>query len=188
MENNADKKQYSISAFCDKTDKMIAQALTAFNNKNQMPVIACIGSDIVLGDSLGPLVGTFLTKMNLPCYIYGTLNSTITAKDVTCIKKQLKLLHPNCFTIAIDAAVGEADDVGLIKAANQSLKPGLGVNKKLGAIGDCSIIGVVAEKSDKNYNLFNTTRLNLIYKMAEKIADGIEKFILETKAQNERYA
>ena len=39
------------------------------------------------------------------------------------------------------------------------------------------LIGVVATKSNNNYNLFNLTRLNLLYKMAENIASGIEKYI-----------
>ena len=76
-----------------------------------------------------------------------------------------------------DAAVGDPDDVGLIRVMDKGLKPGLGVDKKLGTIGDLSIIAVVAAKSLQNYNLFNLTRLNLIYKMAETIASGIEKYI-----------
>ena len=60
---------------------------------------------------------------------------------------------------------------------NRGLKPGLGVDKELDMIGDISIIGIVASKSLKNYNLFNLTRLNLVYKMAEKIASGIENYI-----------
>jgi hypothetical protein len=54
--------------------------------------------------------------------------------------------------------------------------PGLGVNKNLGQIGDISIIGVVAGKSVKNKELFNLTRLNLVYNMAENIANGIEEY------------
>lgn len=86
-------------------------------------------------------------------------------------------MHPDCITIAIDAAVGSADDIGLIKVTNRGLKPGLGVDKNLGVIGDISIIGIISEKSHKNYSLYNLTRLNLVYKMAEKISDGIEEYI-----------
>lgn len=88
-------------------------------------------------------------------------------------------MHPSSTTIAIDAAVGNTDDIGLIRVVNKGLKPGLGVEKNLGVVGDISIIGVVSGKSLKNYNLFNLTRLNLVYKMAEQIADGIEKYINE---------
>ncbi|MBQ8406328.1 MAG: DUF1256 domain-containing protein, partial [Clostridia bacterium] len=73
----------------------------------------------------------------------------------------------------IDAAVGENGDVGLIKLTDAPLKPGAGANKKLGAIGDISILGIVAEKSLLSYGIFNTTRLALVYSMAEKISEAV---------------
>jgi putative sporulation protein YyaC len=89
----------------------------------------------------------------------------------------LKQMHPSCITIAIDAAVGNADDIGLIRVLNKGLRPGLGVDKKLEVVGDVSIIGIVTTKSLQNYNLFNLTRLNLVYKMAEVISSGIKEYI-----------
>ena len=90
-------------------------------------------------------------------------------------------MHPGSIAVAIDAAVGNSEDIGLIRVINRGLKPGLGVDKNLGVIGDISIIGIVAGKSASNYNLFNLTRLNLVFKMAEKIADGIEKYLADIK-------
>lgn len=181
---NNDKETFSFNAFNDNSEKSIGNALISCNKKLQTPIIICIGSDLVLGDSLGPLVGTMLTRRNVNAYIYGTLNSPITAKEINCAKLHVKMLHPESFIVAIDAAVGNPEDIGLIKVSDKGLKPGLGVNKNLGVIGDCSIIGVVAEKSTQNYNLFNLTRLNLIYKMAERIADGVEKFLVEYNQKN----
>lgn len=181
---NNDKETFSFNAFNDNSEKLIGNALISCNKKLQTPIIICIGSDLVLGDSLGPLVGTMLTRRNVNAYIYGTLNSPITAKEINCAKLHVKMLHPESFIVAIDAAVGNSEDIGLIKVSDKGLKPGLGVNKNLGVIGDCSIIGVVAEKSTQNYNLFNLTRLNLIYKMAERIADGVEKFLVEYNQKN----
>lgn len=175
---------YSFSAFNEHVSEAIGDAITACNKRDKKPVIACVGSDLVLGDSLGPLVGTLLVKKNVPAYIYGTLNSPITAKEISCVKTHLKMLHPNSFTVAIDAAVGDSNDIGLIKVSDRGLKPGLGVDKRLGVLGDCSVIGIVAGKSLQNYNLFNMTRLNLIYKMAEKIADGVANFLIEFDAKN----
>lgn len=172
-------KNYTFNTFNSYAGVGISQALKELIPTEKTPMITCIGSDLVLGDSLGPLVGTLLKNRNISAYVYGTLNMPITAKEVEYAKTYLKLMHPNTHLIAIDAAVGEPDDVGLIKVVNKGLKPGLGVKKNLGEIGDTSIIGIVTNKSKENYNLYNLTRLNLIYKMAEKIADGIESFILE---------
>ena len=170
-------KNYSFSAFNNYAKDGISSALKEINTKSLKPIITCIGSDLVLGDSLGPLVGTMLKNMGANVYVYGTLNYPITAKEVEYAKTYLKQMHPNSISIAIDAAVGTEEDIGLIKVRNVGLKPGLGVQKNLGSIGDISIIGIVAEKTTKNYNLFNLTRLNLIYKMSEAIAEGIVEYI-----------
>ena len=168
---------YTFSTFNCHASSGIYQSLIGLNKDNKKPIFICIGSDLVLGDSLGPLVGTFLKNKNLNAYIYGTLSFPITAKEVEYARTYLKQIHPNSISIAIDAAIGNQDDVGLIRVINKGLKPGLGVDKNLGTVGDLSIVGIVASKSVQNYNLFNLTRLNLIYKMAGTIADGIEKYI-----------
>ena len=180
-----EEKIYSLSSFDNYAEDGIMQALKIFNVKNSRPIVVCIGSDLVLGDSLGPLVGTLLKKENVRSYIYGTLNFPITAKEVEYARTYIKQMHPNSIIIAIDAAVGCEDDVGLIRVINKGLKPGLGVDKKLGTVGDISIVGVVAGKSVSNHKLFNLTRLNLVYKMAEKIAGGIGKYI-EDIARNKQ--
>lgn len=170
-------KSFSFSTFNDYASDGIFQSLVECNPHNKKPIFICIGSDLVLGDSLGPLVGTFLKNKNIQSYIYGTLNFPITAKEVEYARTYLKQMHPSSIAIAIDAAVGTADDVGLVRVLNKGIKPGLGVNKNLGTVGDLGIVGIVAGKSLQNHNLFNLTRLNLIYKMAEKISNGIERYI-----------
>ena len=65
----------------------------------------------------------------------------------------------------------------MVRVIDKGLKPGLGVNKNLKPVGDISIIAVVAEKSIQNSSLLNLTRLNLVYKMSENIANGIEKYL-----------
>ncbi len=180
MEN----KEFTFSTFNEYAPEGIYQSLIEINKHNKKPIFICIGSDLVLGDSLGPLVGTFLKNKNVGSYIYGTLNFPITAKEVEYARTYLKQMHPNSISIAIDAAIGSSEDIGLIRVLNKGLKPGLGVDKNLGKVGDISIIGVVASKSNKNYNLFNLTRLNLVYKIAETIASGIEKYISKLESKN----
>ena len=177
-------KNFTFNTLNEYSSSGITQALIELNPNNKRPVFICIGSDLVLGDSLGPLVGTFLKSKNVQSYVYGTLNYPITAKEVEYAGKYLKQMHPDCISIAIDAAIGNADDVGLVRVLNKGLKPGLGVDKNLNVIGDVSIVGIVAGKSLQNYNLFNLTRLNLIYKMAQTVANGIERYI-EHYAQND---
>jgi putative sporulation protein YyaC len=147
----------------------------------QPPVVVCIGSDLAIGDSLGPITGSMLKykTQGLHVFLYGTLAAPITAKEIGYIRTFLKETHKDSQIIAIDAAVGAEGDIGLIKIHDKPLLPGAGANKKLGAIGDISVMGIVAEKSLTNYGLLNTTRLNLVYSMAEIISDGISSILWE---------
>lgn len=147
----------------------------------QPPVVVCIGSDLAIGDSLGPIVGSMLKykTQGLGVFIYGTLASPVTAKEIKYVRAFLKATHANSQVIAVDAAVGAEGDIGLIRALDSPLLPGAGANKKLGAVGDLSIMGIVAENSVANYGLLNTTRLNLVYSMAEKISDALSALLWE---------
>lgn len=146
---------------------------------NRPPVIICVGSDLSVGDSLGPVTGTKLAEKlrGLNVYVYGTLSKPITAHEVKYMGQFVKNTHPESPVIAVDAAVGVAGDIGLIKVANRPLTPGSGANKRLNKIGDVSVMGIVAEKSLFNYSLFSATRLNVVYKMADIIAEGIANYI-----------
>ena len=171
------QKLYTYSSFSEYASVGIKESISEFNPVKELPIIVCIGSDLVLGDSLGPLVGTFLRQNGASAYVYGTLNAPITAKEVEYAKVYLKKIHPNSKVIAIDAGIGQSDDVGLIKILNHGLKPGLGVDKNLSTIGDISVVGIVASRSVGSVNLFNYTRLNLVYKMARIIADGLLEYL-----------
>lgn len=152
---------------------------------NKPPVIVCIGSDLAIGDSLGPITGSMLKfkTQGLPVFLYGTLATPITAKEIKYMRAFLKETHKGSPIIAVDAAVGQEGDIGLIKISNTPLQPGAGANKQLGNIGDLSIMGVVAEKSIANYGLLNTTRLNLVYTMSEIISNALSSLLWERCAR-----
>ena len=165
---------------------MRSRAISALNSAaatqpTHPPVVVCVGSDLAIGDSLGPITGSMLKykTQGLGAFIYGTLSAPVTAKEIKYMQSFLKRTHANEQVLAIDAAVGEKGDIGVMRVTNSPLLPGAGANKKLGAIGDISVLGIVAEKSLTNYGLLNTTRLNLVYTMAEIISDGISALLWE---------
>ncbi len=152
------------------------------------PVVVCIGSDLAIGDSLGPITGSMLKykTQGLGIFVYGGLAAPITAKEIKYMRTFLKETHAGSQIIAVDAAVGAEGDIGLIKTLDAPLFPGAGANKKLGAIGDISIMGIVAEKSVANYGLLNTTRLNLVYSMAEIVSDALSALLWNRAQTNKR--
>ncbi len=183
--------EYAFHTFNSQAENGIAtslhQMLFAKNTgagtqtNKKLPVVVCVGSDLVIGDSLGPLTGSMLAfkTQGLGAYVYGTLRTPITAKEVRYLKAFLRQTHPRAPIIAVDAAVGKPEDVGLIKITDRPLAPGSGANKQLGSFGDATILGVVAEKSAGNYALFNSTRLRLVHEMAAQISEGISTLLYD---------
>ena len=182
-------RRLTPKAFLSQTDRagMRSNAQNARFAKNfdgnfdKPPVLVCIGSDLAIGDSLGPIVGSMLKykTQGLPVFVYGTLAAPVTAKEIKYLRSFLKKTHPKSQILAIDAAVGEKGDIGVIRVTDSPLFPGAGANKQLGSLGDVSILGIVAEKSVTNYGILNTTRLNLVYTMSEIISEGVSTLLWE---------
>ncbi len=158
------------------------------DDSSDLPVVLCIGSDLAIGDSLGPIVGSMLKykTQGLNAFLYGTLSAPVTAKEIKYMRTFLRETHRGRKIVAVDAAVGSEGDIGLIKVNDSPLFPGAGANKKLGSIGDLSVMGIVAEKSLLSYGLLNTTRLNLVYSMAEIISDGLSSLLWELHGRGRR--
>ena len=171
--------EYSFHFYNGMAETGILTALSRMaQNFSSAPIVVCIGSDLAIGDSLGPVVGTMLKKKGYGGTVYGTLKNPVTAKEVKYLNNFLQRTHPGAPVIAIDAAVGDETDVGLIKVADIALKPGSGANKRLGKVGDVSVLGIVASRTAFSYSVLNLTRLNMVYGMAEAISDAIVSFSL----------
>jgi putative sporulation protein YyaC len=155
----------------------ISDFLRLYSQENCM--ILCIGTDRFIGDCLGPLTGTLLSKLNLPVPVLGTLESPVHAVNLRRTISHIKTYYKGYKVIAIDACLGTRQSVGYIQVKDGSIQPGRGVGKKLVHVGDCSIVGVVDEavESDnyeyENYLRINNVRLGLVMKMSETIAKGI---------------
>lgn len=169
--------EYSFNLFNKLAPTGLVLAMEKLLDAQRAPVVLCIGSDLAIGDSLGPVCGTLLREKAGSCFVYGTLQQTVTAKEVKYMNDFLRETHPGSPVIAVDAAVGDAGDIGLIKISDRGIKPGLGANKNLGRVGDVGIMGIVAEKSLFNYSLLNLTRLNLVYRMADIISEAVSTFL-----------
>ena len=150
--------------------------LTAdFSGEPHTPVILCIGTDRVTGDSLGPLVGTFLAaygrKKELP--VYGTLDFPVHALNLENTWKQIKKKHPHNPVIAVDASLGTKRHLGYITVGQGSLQPGAGVQKHLSSVGDFFITGIINTAVPEAQLALQNTRLSSVTGMACCIAHGL---------------
>ena len=163
------------------TETGILLSLQKSIGNGRPPVILCIGSDLAVGDSLGPVTGTMLTR--LPSagrgYLYGTLRQPVTAREARYLTPFLRRTHPGAPIIVVDAAVGEERDIGIIKVSDGGTRPGAGTNKFLPKVGDVSILGIVAKKTPFSTALFQLTRLRVVYRMAEIVSRAVDAFCTE---------
>ncbi|MBS4196557.1 spore protease YyaC [Lederbergia citri] len=147
--------------------------LLPFGFKREI-VIVCIGTDRSTGDSLGPLVGTFLKETGLESFhLYGTLEDPVHAVNLNEKMEMIRQKHFRPFIIGIDACLGRLKNIGMIKVGSGPVKPGAGVKKELPAVGDMHITGIVNVSGHMEFFVLQNTRLNLVMKMAKQMAAGI---------------
>ena len=179
-----------MNIFCEENLKppLFSELFTSLHHVlgGATPVIVCIGTDAVVGDSLGPLVGSMLKeKLAGKTYVFGTVESPITAKEVASVADFVKNVYPDVPILAIDAALGSREEIGVVKVIKKSIKPGLGVDKDLAEVGSASIIGIVEER-ERGKRCLSTVRLSLVYSQAKFIAAEIEKYIRSCSARQSK--
>jgi putative sporulation protein YyaC len=152
--------------------RYLEKQFNVLNHSAATPVILCIGTDRATGDCLGPLVGEKLKKTALGFDIYGTLDSPVHALNLRDTINHIRHNYHKPYIIAIDAALGNAAHIGYITVSNCPMLPGKGVNKKLPAIGDVSITGIVNVAGRKE-SILQTTRLYTVMSLADEIADAL---------------
>ncbi len=183
-----------------KFENALYEILIDNNAENKKLIIFCIGSILITGDSLGPIIGTKLSRNYIinnllyfnKVYVYGTMNKTINALN---IKNEIKRIEnkfnkDNIVILAIDAAISENICIGSVIVNNKHLEPGAGVGKKLPYVGDLYISGVTCNDAQ---NLNDITNRETVFKIADFITGGIinvidviyEKYGLEASVAHE---
>ncbi|MGB9780376.1 spore protease YyaC [Caldanaerobacter sp.] len=134
-------------------------------------IFLCIGTDRFITDSLGPIVGSLILKALPPIYyVYGTLKNPVHAANLEENLQYIKKKHPYSKIIAVDASLGEKENIGKILIKPSPIYPGKGVGKNLPPVGNLSIVGIVESLTSRR---LNSARLGFIYEIAETIATGI---------------
>lgn len=139
-------------------------------------VIVCIGTDRSTGDCLGPLVGTKMAASSDHHFkVFGTLDEPVHASNMNERLAEIQSKHPDALIVAVDACLGHLENVGCVNIGDGSLLPGAGVNKSLPAVGQLHITGVVNVGGFMEFMVLQNTRLNLVMRLANLIADGLLK-------------
>ena len=144
-------------------------------------VLLCIGTDRSTGDSLGPLVGSRVVQLAPGLFpVYGTLDDPVHAVNLKEKLQQIKKAYSFPLIIAVDACLGQLQSVGSITLGRGPLYPGTGVHKKLPPVGEIFISGVVNIGGYLEQLVLQNTRLSIVIKMAECIAQGLVAVLRES--------
>lgn len=173
---------HTPSAAYDFSGQIQPFLLEAHRDKRDI-VFVCIGTDRSTGDSLGPLIGTKLKKLQIQATVYGTLEQPVHATNLTDYIHLIQSDHKNPFIIAVDACLGQLSNVGFLSVGRGSVKPGAAVKKDLPSIGDAYITGIVNVSGFMEHLVLQSTRLNLVMKMADTISNAIYFALRKTTYQ-----
>ena len=155
-------------------------AYNKMKNKKECKELAflCVGTDRVIGDCFGPLVGSklleLLEKENISnINVLGSLEKNINYNNIENI---IEKVNDKTGLIVIDAALSKKENIGKIFVANKSTVLGKGLNKNKIDIGDISIKSVVAKDykiPGYNFKSLQNTSLNDVIKSSNIVAEGI---------------
>lgn len=144
-------------------------------------IFVCIGTDRIIGDAFGPLVGTSLQK-ELEKYnisninVYGTLENNVSYTNINKIAKLIEERYKNPYIITIDSALANKEYIGKIIVNEGKIQLGKGLSKNKIELGDLSIRAIVGKDSKMpKYNFYNLQNisLNTIMKMSDIVSNSI---------------
>ena len=139
--------------------------------KNFPPVVVvCFGSPSIAGDSLGPEVGSLLrADASFPAFVYGTLDRPITGKNMGEWMNFVREVHSDALLLAVDACLGERQNLGRISVRGDGVCPAAACGKKK-RFGDVGIIGVVGDKTGDPLSELMQADLAAVSALARQIA------------------
>lgn len=172
-----------------KTKEKLKSYLISNLPLNKKIIILCVGSDRSTGDSLGPLVGSFLigesyTSRN-DIEIWGTLEKPLHAKNINKVIKKIKQDNSDdVCTIVVDACLDTYDSVGNIRVSKSPSQPHSWIKKNISKVGDFYINMVVNVGGFREFQVLQSTKLSVVLKGADLIADAITEALSNLKVEN----
>lgn len=161
-------QHYAAENLCQNFKAMLSHKPRTSDGLHPL-VFLCVGTPLIAGDSLGPMIGTALCQNGVP-NVYGTLTRPVHAENIEIYRRIIKKRYHRPTIIAIDAAIGTKAQEGLITIRHAPLCPGSGLGKKISPIGNIAVTGIFEDIEKKSC-------LHLAGFLSRIIADGILSFL-----------
>lgn len=147
-------------------------------NDFQKPVVLCVGTANVIGDSLGPMVGDLLVeKYGVDAYVYGRYDRPVNGLNYPLYVAHVKKHHAGSVVIAVDACLGQKVDVGRVRLTVKGLRAGAALKKSLPAFGDIGVLGIVAERSGDNLSSLLSADASVVQATARLAAEKVARIL-----------
>lgn len=151
---------------------------------SQQLIILCIGSDYIVGDCLGPLVGYKLNSKHQHWIVYGDFDRTVQSANINEIIQDINQKYENPFIIAIDSALCyDKMQIGNVRLRDGGLVPRIAFEKGLPYVGHISITGIINSKSSFE-EFIQTTRMSLVMQLADFIESGLSNTLIKMNLIN----
>ena len=163
--------------------KELQKCLTDVKEDYSNFVILCIGTDEVIGDSIGPTIGSRLKRMENDYFkIYGELKKTL---DFFNAKEVINSVYKNYekpYIVTIDAALSNSNRVGDIILNKGYMKIGKALERSICFYSNININCIVGRNfGTKESNLKELIKADekSILEMSELVSLGIKKVLEE---------
>ena len=129
--------------------KKFNKNLFDLNNNYSNIVVLCIGTNSIIGDSVGPIVGTFLKPLeNDNLKIYGDMQNTLNFGNARSIINDIYRNYEKPYIITVDAALSSSKVVGDIVLSKGYIKIGKALEKSICFYSNINIKCVVENVGD----------------------------------------
>lgn len=138
-------------------------------------VILCVGTNKLMGDSVGPIVGQKLTRLlnnkdNIK--IYGSMKQTLNLKNAKQILEEINNQYTKPFIITIDAALGPKERIETIFISNGKIKIGGALGHEIEYFSHINIKAIVGEYQkniQKNFDTLNGIQRKSVQQLSNQI-------------------
>jgi len=145
-------------------------------------VIVCVGTDKISGDSLGPMVGSILRSRHVPCPVFGVEGCTVNGVNLDRYRDFLARYYPGVPVVAVDAALGDASEVGQIRYRLGGVFAGGALGRRCAGLGNLAVLGVVGPKGEDALSTLLEVPLSAVERLAYRIADKLTEVLDEWEA------
>jgi len=151
-------------------------------------VILCIGTNKLIGDSVGPIVGQKLNRLlenKKNVTIYGDTKQNLNLKNIEKILQERVYTKSTSYIITIDAALGPKEMIEKVFISKGKIKIGEALGEGVEYFSDINIKGIVGEyqKGKKqNFDELNKVERKRIHRLSNQIAYRVCQIVEEVNS------